>query len=262
MAKKDLKKLANPKAACLHNIKSGKYSTLIPGESLTPINGKFLWHIDEATLTTDMDKYKVIYAFEQAFKAWQPHLDPNVIQATGVKANAQIVIKFKRNGEAELPEPFGPNVLAYAYAPRGTSFGLYADMFFNDEYRWDDMHKPGGYFLFKVAVHEIGHVFNIGHQTTDASDIMYPVYQPNGSVILNADTRKAIYDLYSKYGVQNPTISSDIAPIIKLLYKTKSDISRLNISQVNTLATYLGITFVPSESTQTKLNKIYLKLNQ
>lgn len=253
------KRLNNPKAACLHNVSSGKYSTLVPGESLMPVNGKILWHIDETTLTVDMEKYKVIYAFEQAFKAWQPYMGKIELEATGVKTSAQIVISFKKNGDPGLPEAFGPNTLAYTYAPKGTSYGIYADMFVNDEYRWDEMHKPGGYFLFKVAVHEIGHALNLGHQTTDLRDIMYPIYQPNASVIVNIENQKGLYSLYSKYGVKNPVTGSSDS-VLQIIFPSRSDLSRLNANQLAKLATYLGLTFTPREATQTRIQKVFLAI--
>lgn len=253
---KPSKKLSNPKAACLHNVRSGKYSTLVPGESLVPVNGKILWHIDESSLTADMEKYKVIYAFEQAFKAWQPYMGSISIEATGVKTSAQIVISFKRNGDPGLPEAFGPNTLAYTYAPKGTSYGIYADMFVNDEYRWDEMHKPGGYFLFKVAVHEIGHALNLGHQTTDLKDIMYPIYQPNSLVVVNIDNQKGLYSLYSKYGLKNPETGSKDS-VLQILFTSRSDLSRLNINQLYKLADYLGLTFGTRETTQSRIQKVF-----
>lgn len=255
------KKLTNPKAICLHTVKSGKYSTISPGESLTPINGKIFWHIDESTITADMEKYKVIYAFEQAFKAWQPYLGSIIFEATGVKDSAQIVISFKTNGQPGLPEAFGPNVLAYAYAPSGTSLGLYADLYVNDAYRWDEIHKPGGFFLFKVVVHEIGHALNLGHQTNDFVDIMYPVYQPNGNVVINKDNQKGLYDLYSKYGVKNP-IGGGETSILKSVFTSRADVSRLNISQLTTLGNYLGVTFTPRDSISTRISKVFAAIQQ
>jgi len=86
--------------------------------------------------------------------------------------------------------------LAYAFAP-----GYHAhasDMFFNDDWQWDEMHKPSKISLFKVAVHEMGHAFNLGH-SGNRHDIMFPTYQPNNDINITMDTKKTIKKLYKKY---------------------------------------------------------------
>lgn len=257
-----VRKKANPKSAtCSHETDAQNYSTIVPNQHLKPINGKIYWHIVEETLTNDIEKYKVIYAFEQAFKSWQPSLTPIIFEATGNKDIAQIRIFFLRNGDNRLPVPFSDGVLAYAYAPNDESLGVHADMYFNDAYRWDEIHKPGSIFLFKVAVHELGHTLNIGHQTADKTDIMYPIYQPDNSVIINKDTQKGIYDLYKAYGVKNPNATpqgnSGKTLSLKELFKSKGDVARLTPTQLDVLNIFLSAGFIKTDKPQVKINKIW-----
>lgn len=249
---------------CAHATKSN-YSVITPGQHLKPIGGKITWHVDENSLTPDMEKYKVLFAFEQAFNKWAEVLTPITFQPVAAINDAQIVIKFKNNGDTDLPYQFDSTTLAYAFAPQDTSLGLHADMFFNDAYKWDEIHKAGSIYLFKVVVHELGHCLNIGHQTSDIQDIMYPIYQPVGNVIINSDTRKGIHDLYKQYGVQDTstpgaTQDKEVLQFIKSMYKIKSDLLRLTTSQMNSLASSLGVTFLNKENIQSRINKLWAKI--
>lgn len=269
----------NDSHICGHVVKSN-YSVLVPNQHLQPINGKITWNVDEASMSTDMDKYKIIFAFEQAFKEWEKVLHPIIFQPTGNINEAQIVIRFKNNGDQGLPFPFEAGVLAYAFSPSGTSFGMASDMYVNDAYKWDELHKPGSIYLFKVVVHELGHALNIGHQTSDINDIMYPIYQPNGDVIMNADTRKGLSDLYGRYGVggvvQPPVVTpvpsptepviqlptptplpkQDTNSFIKLIFKSPTDLRRLSLQQINDFIMFLGLPKT-NQSIAVKVNKIW-----
>jgi predicted Zn-dependent protease len=244
---------------CSHAEKSN-YSVITPNQHLKPINGKITWHVDENSLTADMEKYKVLFAFEQAFNKWAEVLFPITFQSVAAINDAQIVIKFKKNGDEGLPYQFDDTTLAYAFAPQDTSLGMHADMFFNDQYKWDEIHKADSIYLFKVVVHELGHCFNIGHQTTDIKDIMYPIYQPIGDVVINSDTRKGIYDLYKQYGVQLPnqnSVDKEVSQFIKGMYKTKNDVLKLSQLQLQNLASALGITFSSRDNLSKRVNIIW-----
>ncbi len=262
------KKKKIPLPLCIHADKAD-YAVITPGQHLKPIGGKIYWHIDEDTLTKDMDKYKTVFAFDQAFKKWQTHFYPIILEPTGDKSKSQITIFFKHNGDVGLPHTFSNGVLAYAFAPNGESLGMHADMYFNDGYSWAEMHKYNSIYLFKVAVHEIGHAFNISHQTNDKTDIMYPQYQPNDEVLINKDNQKAIYDLYKQYGVQlagQPEVqpsapnSNDLKLFIRSLFKSKGDIARLSLNQINTFGAILGINFLISDKPQNRIDKIWAGL--
>lgn len=257
-----LKKKSPLHAHCSRGIME-EYSTIIPNQYLEPIGGKFIWNIDESSLTKDMDKYKTIYAFEQAFKKWEELIAPIKFQATGNIKEAQIVIRFKNNGDANLPYQFADGVLAYAFAPTGKSLGMQADMYLNDAYQWDEIHKIGSIYLFKVVVHEISHILNMSHQTSDNKDILFPVYQPNGEVMMNNDTRQGIADIYGKFGVafrpiggNSVGINSEAKALLKSIFKTTSDLNRLSVGQITTLSSYLGLSITSKLSHSKKCDMI------
>lgn len=250
---------------CIHSSDT-EYNTILPNQHLKPIDGRNItWHIDESSLTADMEKYKTIFAFEQVFRKWEEVLYPIVFKPVGSVNEAQIVIKFKSNGDSDLPIPFGSTTLAYAFAPNSTSLGIHADMYFNDAYKWDEVHKPGSIYLFKVAVHELGHSLNLGHQTADKSDIMYPIYQPNGDVILNNDTRKGIYDLYRPYGVRYTPVggspenqgTQELRSFIKTMYRSNGDLARLTANQLNSFGAMMGLTFTNSDKPQRRIDLLW-----
>jgi hypothetical protein len=250
---------------CSHKDKSN-YSVITPNQHLKPINGKITWHIDEQSLTADMEKYKVLFAFEQAFNKWGELIHPISFQPVSAINDAQIVIKFKKNGDEGLPYEFDSTTLAYAFAPQDTSLGLHADMFFNDAYKWDEIHKSGSIYLFKVVVHELGHCLNIGHQTKDINDIMYPIYQPLGDVVINADTRTGIYDLYKQYGVKKPAnaataVDKEVGQFIKTLYKSRTDLFKLTVAQIQSIANVLGVTFGARDSVQKKISTLWTAIS-
>jgi hypothetical protein len=250
---------------CLHTSRSN-YSLITPGEHLKPVSGKIYWHVDESSLTSDMDKYKVLFAFSKAFKVWEEVLSPIVFESTGDINQGQIVLKFKKNGDIGLPYQFEPETLAYAFAPQGTSLGIHSDIYFNDAYKWDEIHKPDSIELFKVVVHELGHTLNLGHQTKDITDIMYPIYQSTGPVVLNDDTRKGIYDLYKSYGVKSsvPTssISTELKSFIKIMYRRKSDLARLSSGQLKSVINAIGVSIPERNSLDSKISIILKEINK
>lgn len=250
------------KSVCSHLEVSENLGSIVPNQKLTPINGKFLWHIVEESLTSDIDKYKVIYSFQKAFEEWNKYLSPIKFEATANISEAQIKIHFMRNGDNRLPQSFPSGVLAYAYAPSGDSLGIHSDMYFNDAYEWSDMLKPGSIVLFYVAVHEIGHTLNASH-STNKEDVLYPIYNPTAVVNITLDTQKWIYNTYKEYGVKNPEATQQSPSntlSIKELYKYKSELSRLNTRQINLLGEFLNAGFLQRDKTQTKINKIWNKL--
>jgi len=78
-------------------------------------------------------------------------------------------------------------------------------LYFNDAWRWDEMHSNTSIFLLKVAVHELGHSFGLYH-STDINDVMYPSYQPNEEVNITPDTIAGIVKLYGAVTPVNPDI--------------------------------------------------------
>lgn len=160
---------------------------------LEPENGVIYWYIEN--FTPDMEKYKVILAFEQCFQYWSPYFHPITFKSTSNPAQSHITIKFANNGDPDLEELFGATTLAYAFLPTGTE--LDGHMRFNDEKEWADMHKPTHFSLSKVAAHEVGHSLGLYHSHS-VKDIMYAQYVGGGTVFFSDDTIEAIDRLYGK----------------------------------------------------------------
>ncbi len=268
MAKtKKTKKIPLPEKFECHHSQVENIGTIVPNKILKPIGGKIYWHIDENYLSQDMEKYKIVYAFSQTFVKWKPYMGDITFEATGDINQAQIVIKFMTNGMQGLPIPFDTGVLAYTYAPNAESFGLYADMFINDAYKWDDMLRQDSILLFNVVLHEIGHSFNLGH-STDQADIMYPYYNPSPNVVITKDTQRGLYNLYKAYGVTNPDASpsnggggNQKTLSLTDLFASKSDVARLSLRQVTVLANFLDVTINSNDKFQTIVNKVYTKIS-
>lgn len=267
MAKsKKIKKIELPEKFECHHSEVANIGTIVPNKILKPVGGKIYWHIDENFLSQDMEKYKIVYAFSQAFAKWKPYMGNIVFEATGDINQAQIVVKFMTNGMQGLPIPFETGVLAYTYAPNEESYGLYADMFVNDAYKWDDMLRQDSILLFNVVVHEICHAFNIGH-STNKDDIMYPYYNPSPNVVVTQDTQRGLYNLYKAYGVANPDATntpssgSEKSLSLKDLFSSKGDLARLSTRQITVLANFLDITVNSNDKFQTLVNKVYTKIS-
>lgn len=228
--------------------------TVAKSDAITPTrDGKILWHIDENYITNDLEKYKVILAFEKTFKRWQEYFSPIQLESTGDRSKAAIAIHFMENGNPALPSPFNGSTLAYAYLSDGPSLGLASDMYFNDAYQWSEMHRANQINLFKVAVHEVGHAFGLEH-STDRKDIMYPTYQPNDNVVITRDTAEAVEFLYGEYKdklspkkptpprpkppTDSPEEDEDIAfavSLLRSLFPSRFWIMRLTEQQILTL---------------------------
>jgi hypothetical protein len=189
-------------------------------------------------LTTDLPKYQTIVAFEQCFNLWEELLLPIRFKATSNKEEAAILINFVNNDNA--PYKFDEGVLAYAFAPYGGE--LQGTMWFNEALTWADMHKDGSIDLFKVAVHEVGHVLNIGH-TTDKeypNDIMQPIYNPYVPVIFTKDTKDAIQALYGKIIASLSPEKKDKG-VLGQIFTEVNDLLGLRRTSLNILAEHLGI---------------------
>lgn len=221
-----------------------QYSTINSNKVIYPINNTIYWHIE--SFTEQLPKHKTVLALELAFKDWQEHFYPIKFQPTENILEAQIVIRFRKNGDKDLPTPFTTGVLAYAYAPSNHKYS--SDLFMNADLKWTDMNKPQHYSLKVVFQHELGHCFNIGH--TDAKqDIMYPTYNPNN--IITNDSISAVRKLYSKW------LSTPKQTLQKIL--SPRSIKRLDKQTLINIAKQLGLEYQFNRNKLIKeiLNELY-----
>tara|TARA_R110000822_G_scaffold25937_17_gene78530 strand:- start:13500 stop:14225 length:726 start_codon:yes stop_codon:yes gene_type:complete len=240
------------KIKCNHNVL--QFSEIVSGARLNVVDGEIKWHL--ANFTPDMDKYKVILAFEQAFAIWQEHFHPVKIVPTSEVSEAQIILNFATNGSVDLPIRFDVGTLAYAFAPTNGTSGVWI----NEEYQWASMHKPNMIDLKKVIVHELGHSFNLGH-SADITDIMYPAYQPNSTVTLTEDTVDGIKTMYAEHLTPDDT-DEYIVDFIRELFPTKYRLRRLSEKQLLVIADELDIEATIKDLKRKTRDKIYNRLHR
>lgn len=241
-------------------------------DAIVPVNGVIHWHI--ANYTPDMDEANILQSVNKGFQTWQLYFYPITFVPTSDKSKAPIVINFAKNGDPKLPVLFEPETLAYAFFPQGKSLGIHADIYFNDDISWADLHSPSRTSLFKVFCHELGHAFGIDH-SNDIKDILYPIYQPNNSVVITKDTQNAIDYLYGdhKKQIKQAEVEAAITPVIeeivprekntlldytKTLFPTASSLRRLSSEQLIFIAKSLGADINPANSRD---NMVYLIRN-
>lgn len=217
------------------------FQTIGRGRGLKPqADGTIYWHIDESKLTRDLPKLKTVIAFEKCFDAWKPHLHPIKLQSTGDATKAAIVLRFMKNGDPDLPSRFGQHTLAYAYMPIGQSLGYHSDIFFNDARKWLEMHEPGGFSLFKVAVHEVGHSLGIRHSTV-SNDIMFPTYAANNDVNITLDTIGAIEELFGP--LKQDAGGSNLHIVLREIFPTLRSLKKPNRPTLRRLCQLFNIQY-------------------
>lgn len=194
-----------------HNLNEAIAYTTIQGQShITPFENQINWHI--VNFTDDTSRYKTILSFFRAFRLLEPHFGGILLEPISTSDLAHIKIHFANNSGYPItpPIPFQEGVLAYAIASRG-------EIYFNDEYRWDEMHNQDTdtWNLVKIAVHELLHLFFVGH-TDRADDIMFWQAENDDIINITSDSIAAIRYLYGQYfQKQTPALMQSVDNIYR-----------------------------------------------
>lgn len=246
-----------------YNCSHSKVQRIVTSENhIHPIDGVIHWHVNEADLSKDMDKYKILFAFEKAFRVWEDlfaKLNIDIkIKSTADKGKAAFVLKFRKNDAKDLPFDFGKRTIAYCMLPTdgdNTDFG--ADVFLNDAHNFSEMHKPGHINLFKAVVHELGHGFGLYHSKVE-NDIMEPYYKPNDNVIITHDTEEGILKLYGQYLKKEEVVftSADL----KKIFPTISSIKTMHEESIVALGKMLNVDVDEELLKRKNAEKLYQKL--
>lgn len=142
-----------------------------------------------------------------AFSAWSNvanltfvQVVDNGVAAGAAGANADIRI-------SGLPLDGGGGVLAYAYfPPPPNSNSITGDMFFDKAEPWDIGFAGGGFSIFQVVAHELGHALGLEH-TGVPNSLMNPFYTEAFSGPQSDDIAgmQALYGLRVANDVPEPT---------------------------------------------------------
>ncbi|KAK0592603.1 hypothetical protein LWI29_022124 [Acer saccharum] len=142
------------------------------------------------------DDLNVRSAFKSAFQSWAQVTDFSFEEvAAGGSDDADIVIGFHRGAHGDR-NPFDgfQGVLAHSFPPTsGTSH-------YDADEKWSSNSNPGldELDLESVALHEIGHVLGLGHETGLREAVMYPTISYGQTKRdLNDDDIQGIQTLYN-----------------------------------------------------------------
>lgn len=153
------------------------YTLLTPGAAIEPnADGEILWHI--LNYTPDTDESKTLNAFERAMDIWQPAFPSTIrLVPTSDAGESHIKLFFVGENHPEYKDVFDgeDGVLAYGFAPVDDE-PLRGYILMDDAEKWADMHSSTTKDLLTVFLHELGHVFNLGHESRVRAAVMYPSY--------------------------------------------------------------------------------------
>ena len=184
-----LSSLANAYAVAGPGIKWGAYALGTPGGNVTwsllsaPMDCAHSSEIGNGAPLTcvSLDNYMpagYVSEIERAFDTWSDVADINFIQ---VPDSNEAYNQFNPSVDIRIAGHIfdGTNgALAHAYYPTTAWWGIAGDIHFDIDDTWS-IGGVGGYDIYSVALHEIGHAMGIGHSDI-SSDVMAPYY--NGAI--------------------------------------------------------------------------------
>ena len=191
---------------------------LLNWKMIEPTEGVIYWHI--VNFTPDMDKYKVILAFQNALDRLQVGFDKIFpvgryisIESTDDFHKAHIryffmvphtreqVYTISDGSEYTLVNnwPFSGAGDVLAHRPPHKH-----EIHFDESEKWTDMHKPGHIHLEAVVIHETGHCFDLGH-SVESDSIMAPWYDASKLDLRHDD----LQGLQKRWGPIKQSICND-----------------------------------------------------
>jgi|GEM_PF-1183574 len=175
------------------------YTLLTPGAYIQPTDGNIFWHI--INYTPDTDEGKTLNAFSRAIDIWQPAFPFEIkLEPTSNVNEAHIKLFFVGKNHPEYDDVFDgeDGVLAYGFAPVDDE-PLKGYILMDDGEQWADMHSSTTKDLLTVFLHELGHVFNLGHESRVLQAVMYPSYSGIKHE-LHPDDIEGIQAIYGRFG--------------------------------------------------------------
>ena len=181
-----------------------------------PDKDTYYWHLTD--IPEKYDRYKVIHAFEKTMKIWQRAIDQISprgeylhLAATSTKENADFIFSFGAgthnmhfdDGRLSVcPSPFDGELGVLAHAWSKVAVKPYGGSMHCDS---SEDFSEMGIRLLTVILHEIGHIFNLGHSKNEDA-IMWPYNNKDKDKLRMDDKRglakvlgpvkKVVYELY------------------------------------------------------------------
>lgn len=207
-----------------------------------PLDGDITWYVDESQLPENMTKDRVLFCFERAFGIISKYFQSRKFYS--VKSGAVVEIKFRKNGDPDLPVKFMDKQIAFALPPGDTL--LASDLFVNLEKNFSELHNSGHFNLTKILVHELLHCLGFGH-SENPKCILYEKYVPSDEIYFCDELLSLIRLKYGvKYDLQ--LIKEWIREGDFLYLHTNRDIIRLG--------NYLGLNLDPRHEKNYNIHRI------
>lgn len=144
------------------------------------VDGVFYWYVNR--FSDEVSKEKLLLTIQKSLKEVEQYITPLKFEMTKNKSKAHVILHFASEKDPELARAglrFDGRGGTIAWGVAANSGHSHAGwMFFDPAEPFSLMNKRGHIYLKAVFLHELGHVFNIAHQTAIEKQLMNPYYQP------------------------------------------------------------------------------------